>query len=237
MPRRRRRRRPRWGGCRLRLKLIVFGSNSSSRCSVVASAPVASLMRLAARPVGAARRTSTFARASTARMARTIVVLPTPGPPVTTSTERFAASSTALRCSGASSTPAPRLEGARWRLRTPSSACAGAPGDLGAGASRGAPRRRASRLRRRSRSPSTVLDDGAAREQRAPEGVRRGARARPGRPRRAPSICAAAPSAPPRRSRRGPPPSRRAPPGGRPPACARASRPRRRAQPRCGRPS
>ena len=66
---------------RSRLNVADFGSKSSRRCSVVASPPVASLSRFAARPVGAASRTTTPACASIERMARTMVVLPTPGPP------------------------------------------------------------------------------------------------------------------------------------------------------------
>ena len=65
---------------------------------------VASERRFAARPVGAARRTVSRARVNTLRIARTIVVLPTPGPPVTTTTLSAAAASTARRCSGASVT-------------------------------------------------------------------------------------------------------------------------------------
>ena len=53
---------------------------------VLASNPVASVMRLAARPVGAQRSSFTPLAESTRRMDLTMVVLPTPGPPVMTST-------------------------------------------------------------------------------------------------------------------------------------------------------
>ena len=68
---------------------------------VLASKPVASVIRLAARPVGAHSRSLTPFAASMRRMALTMVVLPTPGPPVMTSTldikaSRIAAIRTAL---------------------------------------------------------------------------------------------------------------------------------------------
>ena len=87
-----------------------------------ASADVASLMRLAARPVGAASFTASPARLRTASMALSTVVLPTPGPPVTMKTAARAASSTAARCSSASVTLASRSKsgdrGVRARERT-----------------------------------------------------------------------------------------------------------------------
>ena len=71
---------------------------SSSRCSVRAEHPVASLMRLAARPVGAQSSTRPMRRIR--RMMQLMdVVLPVPGPPVTTVTPSVTAASTALRCS------------------------------------------------------------------------------------------------------------------------------------------
>ena len=45
------------GSAALRLKPPVWGENSRARWMVAASAPVVSLRRLAARPVGAMRRT------------------------------------------------------------------------------------------------------------------------------------------------------------------------------------
>ena len=75
-----------------RLKPPPFGSTSSSRWMVFASRPVASFMRLAARPVGAQSRRLTSFAASMRRMALTMVVLPTPGPPVMTSTLDISAS-------------------------------------------------------------------------------------------------------------------------------------------------
>src|SRR3954447_5608996 len=53
---------------------------------VLASKPVASVMRLAALPVGAHSNRLTPLAARMRRIALTIVVLPTPGPPVMTST-------------------------------------------------------------------------------------------------------------------------------------------------------
>ena len=53
---------------------------------VLASMPDSSAMRLAARPVGAHSRMRSFFAASTFTSERTSVVLPTPGPPVMTST-------------------------------------------------------------------------------------------------------------------------------------------------------
>jgi hypothetical protein len=61
--------------------------------------------RLAARPVGAARATSTPLATSTFRIEFTSVVLPTPGPPVTTSTFERSASPSASRWLGARPSP------------------------------------------------------------------------------------------------------------------------------------
>src|SRR5580692_4877110 len=62
---------------------------------VLASRPVASFMRLAARPVGAhSNRLMSFAE-RTRRIELTMVVLPTPGPPVITSTLEASAVATA----------------------------------------------------------------------------------------------------------------------------------------------
>lgn len=68
------------------LKLPFFGSTSSSRWMVLASRPVVSVMRFAARPVGAQRSRFTRLAARIRRIAFTSVVLPTPGPPVITMT-------------------------------------------------------------------------------------------------------------------------------------------------------
>ncbi len=62
---------------------------------VLASKPVASFMRLAARPVGAPSRSLTPFAERMRKMALTMVVLPTPGPPVTTSTLEASAVATA----------------------------------------------------------------------------------------------------------------------------------------------
>ena len=78
-----------------RLKPPPLGSTSSSRWIVLASKPVASVMRLAARPVGAHSRISVPFAARIRRMALTMVVLPTPGPPVITVTLDISARRTA----------------------------------------------------------------------------------------------------------------------------------------------
>ena len=72
--------------------------SSRSRWIVTASQPVASVIRLAARPVGAARRISMSSVSKYRIMALIVVVLPVPGPPVMTSTPFFTASTTAFRC-------------------------------------------------------------------------------------------------------------------------------------------
>ena len=82
-----------------------LGSTSSSRWIVFASRPVASLRRLAARPVGAQSSTRAPFAARMRRIAVMIVVLPTPGPPVTTRTFETRASRTAIFWLSASSSP------------------------------------------------------------------------------------------------------------------------------------
>src|SRR5256886_5702928 len=67
-----------------RLKPPPLGSTSSNRWMVLASKPVASVRRLAARPVGAHSNSSVPFAARMRRIALTMVVLPTPGPPVMT---------------------------------------------------------------------------------------------------------------------------------------------------------
>src|ERR1700726_585234 len=64
---------------------------------VLAAKPVLSAKRLAARPVGAHSATVTDFAHRILRMELTRVVLPTPGPPVTTSTLLASASATAAR--------------------------------------------------------------------------------------------------------------------------------------------
>ena len=63
--------------------------------------PVSSDMRLAARPVGAQRDTRCPECCKSERMAFTVVVLPVPGPPVSTITLLLMAMRMALRCSSA----------------------------------------------------------------------------------------------------------------------------------------
>ena len=71
---------------------------------VRAGQPVASLMRLAARPVGA--HSSTSPRSRISRMMRLMeVVLPVPGPPVMMHTPSFTAASTASFWAACSATP------------------------------------------------------------------------------------------------------------------------------------
>ena len=81
----------------------VWSSNwvSSSRWMVSASTPQVSPRRLAARPVGAARAVSSPRASKRASTPRREVVLPVPGPPVSSTTWDRAASSTACRCWGA----------------------------------------------------------------------------------------------------------------------------------------
>ena len=68
---------------------------------ILASRPVASLRRLAARPVGAHSSTRMRLARSAWRMLVTIVVLPTPGPPVMTVTLPVSTWATAARCEAA----------------------------------------------------------------------------------------------------------------------------------------
>ena len=83
----------------------VFGSTSRSRWMVHASRLVASLIRLAARPVGAHSSSRTPLAARMRRIALTMVVLPTPGPPVMTMTLASKASRTAACWLSASVSP------------------------------------------------------------------------------------------------------------------------------------
>jgi Transposase, Mutator family len=89
-------RRSQSSGCsRPRRNPPVRGSTSSKRWIVRASIPVASLMRLEARPVGAHKRSLTPLADKIRRIELTKVVLPTPGPPVITRTLVINASRTA----------------------------------------------------------------------------------------------------------------------------------------------
>ena len=73
----------------------------SMRWMVDASMPHSSLMRFAARPVGAARYVSSSSSSYMASTALSMVVFPVPGPPVMTSMRFFAARAIASRCMGA----------------------------------------------------------------------------------------------------------------------------------------
>ena len=95
-----------WSGlCASRLNPPFLGSISSRRWIVFASNPVASLIRLAARPVGAHSRISTPLADRMRRIELTIVVLPTPGPPVMTETFEESAARTASAWPGARASP------------------------------------------------------------------------------------------------------------------------------------
>ena len=63
--------------------------------------PHSSLMRFAARPVGAARYVSSSSSSYMASTALSMVVFPVPGPPVMTSMRFLAARAIASRCMGA----------------------------------------------------------------------------------------------------------------------------------------
>ena len=85
-------------GCSaLRWKAPSLGEKASSRCSVDAAWPVASLIRRAARPVGAASRTFSPRAESTSSRTWRQVVLPVPGPPVRIASGVVAIRSTASR--------------------------------------------------------------------------------------------------------------------------------------------
>ena len=66
---------------------------------------VSSLSRLAARPVGAQRATRSYSASYKLKMALTVVVLPVPGPPVSTMTRLERAKRMASFCKGAYSKP------------------------------------------------------------------------------------------------------------------------------------
>ena len=78
---------------------IPTGTSSSMRWMVLASYPVASVIRLAARPVGAARSISIPSISKYRMIVLMVVVLPVPGPPVITNSPLFTASYTAFSCS------------------------------------------------------------------------------------------------------------------------------------------
>ena len=82
-----------------------MGSTSSNRWMVRASNPDVSVMRRAARPVGAHSRRVAPLAVRMRRMALTMVVLPTPGPPVMTSTLEERARRTAASWLSANAIP------------------------------------------------------------------------------------------------------------------------------------
>ena len=89
----------------VREKPPCLGSISSRRWIVLASKPVCSVMRLAARPVGAASATCTPLAIRMRRIVSSVEVLPTPGPPVMTATLEASTSFTASRCDADSVLP------------------------------------------------------------------------------------------------------------------------------------
>ena len=94
-------RRSHFKGCSSFLWNPIFcGLNSKRRWMVFASRPVASLILLAALPVGAASRMSIPRRPKIVRIALMMVVFPVPGPPVMTMTLLFTADFTASNLIG-----------------------------------------------------------------------------------------------------------------------------------------
>ena len=89
----------------LRVNRPVPGSISSRRWMVFASKPVVSVSRFAARPVGAHSRHFTPLARRIIRIEFTSVVLPTPGPPVMTTTRFASTVFSASRWLGASVFP------------------------------------------------------------------------------------------------------------------------------------
>src|ERR1019366_8327010 len=89
----------------LRVNLPVPGSISSRRWIVFASVPVVSVSLFAARPVGAHSRHFTFFALRIVKIELTKVVLPTPGPPVITTTRFSRTVFSASRWLGASVLP------------------------------------------------------------------------------------------------------------------------------------
>ena len=87
---------------------------------------------MAARPVGAASTTRAFLAWARATTARTVKLLPQPGPPVSTATRSVRASRTAVSCSAASRlpvTPSSQVKAAAQsteRNMASRSACSGA---------------------------------------------------------------------------------------------------------------
>ena len=88
-----------------------------SRCTVWASMPVSSLMRLAARPVGAASWMPSPMFKSRATMPRTVVVLPVPGPPMSSMTRPASALRSASAASRVQRRTQAELSASHSRLR------------------------------------------------------------------------------------------------------------------------
>ena len=75
------------------------GIQPSAECTVEARKPLASVIRLAARPVGATSITRAFCLAASRAIDLIVAVLPVPGPPVITDSRCANAALTADRCS------------------------------------------------------------------------------------------------------------------------------------------
>ena len=77
------------------------GIQPRAEWTVEASRPLDSLIRRAARPVGATSSTEAFCSRAAAQISRIVAVLPVPGPPVTTESRLANAARIAADCSGA----------------------------------------------------------------------------------------------------------------------------------------
>ena len=116
------------------------GIQPRAEWTVEASRPLDSLIRRAARPVGATSSTEAFCSRAAAQISRIVAVLPVPGPPVTTESRSANAARIAADCSGAGmrssagGVPLGRLRGSRLRggqLAHDLREVALEPGDLG----------------------------------------------------------------------------------------------------------
>ncbi len=93
------------------------GTQPSAAWTVEASIPVDSVIRRAARPVGATSSTVASWAEAAAQIILIVAVLPVPGPPVTIDSRELIAAPTASACAGAGTTsPVP------FTVRSPSRA-------------------------------------------------------------------------------------------------------------------
>ena len=141
---------------------------------VLAGRPVASLSRLAARPVGEASSARLPAASARRMTLRTVVVLPVPGPPVSTVTRWVRAACTASCCWAVSGELRLRLQGGKGRR----------PVEALEDAQRGLRRRDASRAQAVGDADLAVVEgrqvDGALFGQDGSDGCRWRERGRPG---------------------------------------------------------